>query len=129
MTTKTYRMTATAEGHFWNALRQSKQKWGHKRAEKYRVKFLVGLQNIADNHQTFNSPHREELAEGTVFSIHLVEHRYVAFQEHGKNTIIVAGIFHESMDIPTRLRELQSMARQEIDALKRQITDLERGVL
>lgn len=121
MTTKTYRMTATAEGHFWKALRESKQKWGHKRAEKYRVDFLAGLQHIADSHRTFNSPHRDELAEGTAFSIHLVEHRYVAFQEHDKNTVIIAGIFHESMDIPTRLKELQGMTRHEIDGLKREI--------
>lgn len=121
MAIKTYRMTATAEGHFWKALRESKQKWGHKRAEKYRVEFLAGLQHIADSHQTFNSPHREELDVGTAFTIHLVEHRYVAFQEHDKNTIIIAGIFHESMDIPTRLRELQGMTQHEIDALKRAI--------
>ena len=61
MTCRTYYMTATAEGHFWKALRESKQKWGHKRAEKYRVDFLQGLQYIADNHQTFNSLHRDEL--------------------------------------------------------------------
>ena len=121
MTRRTDYMTATAEGHFWKALRESKQKWGHKRAEKYRVDFLQGLQHIADNHQTFNSLHRDELAEGTAFLIHLVEHRYVAFQEQDKDTIIIAGIFHESMDIPARLMELQNLVRHEIDALKREI--------
>ncbi|MEI7668939.1 MAG: type II toxin-antitoxin system RelE/ParE family toxin [Pseudomonadota bacterium] len=121
MTIKTYCMTETAENHFWKALHESKQKWGHKRAAKYRVDFLKGLQHIAESHQTFNSPHREELSEGTEFSIHLVEHRYVAFQEYDKNTIIIVGIFHENMDISTRLKELQSMAQQEIEVLKRDI--------
>ncbi|MBF0460219.1 MAG: type II toxin-antitoxin system RelE/ParE family toxin [Magnetococcales bacterium] len=126
MTRKMYRMTATAEGHFWKALRESRQKWGHKRAEKYRVDFLQGLQRIADNHPVFNAPHRDELAADTAFLIHLVEHRYVAFQEHDKETIIIAGIFHESMDIPTRLRELQGLVRHEIDALKREIDHVSR---
>jgi len=61
------------------------------------------------------------MEEGTNFSIHLVEHRYIAFQEHDKNTVIIAGIFHESMDIPSRLKELQAMTKLEIDALKYEI--------
>ena len=55
------------------------------------------------------------------FSIHRVEHRYVAFQVHDAKTIIIAGFFHESMDIPNRLLELQSMTQPEMDALKRRI--------
>jgi plasmid stabilization system protein ParE len=121
MPRSTYRITSTAREHLKKAVRDTQRTWGAKQARKYNTDFLAGLQYIADNHQTFNSPHRDELADGTAFSIHLVEHRYVAFQEHGKNAIIIAGIFHESMDIPTRLRELQSMARHEIDALKREI--------
>ncbi len=122
MAQKTYHMTATAETHFWNALRESKQKWGRKRAEKYRIDFLAGLQHIADNHQTFNSPHRTTMAEGTAFSIHLVEHRYVAFQTYG-NDVIIAGIFHEHMDVPARLNELQNMSQAEIDAIRAIVGD------
>ncbi len=113
-----YIMTATAERQFWEALSDTHYKWGHAQAEKYRVKFLAGLQHIADNHRTFNSPHRNELAKDTAFSIHLVEHRYVAFQEHDKNTIIITAVFHESMDIPAQLKELRNMAQHEIEALK-----------
>lgn len=117
-----YRMTNTAREHLKKAVRDTQGTWGAKQARKYNAEFLTGLQHIADNHHTFNSPHRAELAEGTVFSIHLVQHRYVAFQEHDKNTVIIAGIFHESMDISSRLKELQAMARHEIDALKREIS-------
>jgi plasmid stabilization system protein ParE len=72
-------MTATAERQFWDALAETQEKWGQDRAEKYRLDFLAGLQNIADNHHNFRSAYRKKLAEGTDFSIHLVEHRYVAF--------------------------------------------------
>jgi plasmid stabilization system protein ParE len=102
-------------------VRDTQKTWGAKQARRYNTDFLAGLQYIADNHHNFNSPHRDEMADGTDFALHLVEHRYVAFQEHGKNAVIIAGIFHEKMDIPTRLRELQNLARHEIDALKREI--------
>jgi plasmid stabilization system protein ParE len=117
----TYRMTNTAREHLKKAVRDTQRTWGAKQARKYNADFLSGLQYIADNHTTFNSPHREAMAEGTAFSIHLVEHRYVAFQKHDKNTIIIAGIFHETMDIRARLRELQTMVRHEIETLKREI--------
>ena len=121
MTNQLYRMTATAERAFWQALQDSKRNWGRKRAEQYRLDFLAGLQRLANNHQRLRSPHRDELVEGTDFSIHLIQHRYVAFQPHNPTTIIIASIFHESMDIPTKLRELQQMARHEIDALRQEI--------
>jgi plasmid stabilization system protein ParE len=117
-------MTPTAEVHFWEALGDTTRKWGEKQAEKYRLKFLDGLQHIAENHEKFHSSHRDDLAAGTDFSVHLVEHRYVAFQAQNQNTVIIAAIFHESMDIPTRLRELQTMGRHEIDILRREIGHL-----
>jgi plasmid stabilization system protein ParE len=122
MAKKTYRMTATAEGHFWKILRESKQKWGYQRAEKYRTDLLRGFQHIADTHPYSRTPHRDAMAEGTIFSIHLVAHRYVVFQEYDKNTIIICGLFHESMDIPTRLKELQNLTRHEIDILTREVS-------
>ena len=118
MTSRSYRMTPTAEAHFWQALRDTKEKWGKQKAEKYRVKFLAELQNLADNHPFTPTAHRKKLAAGTTFSLHLIEHRYVVFQECDKNTLIIVGIFHESMDIPARLRELQGLASREIDAIK-----------
>jgi plasmid stabilization system protein ParE len=114
-----YHTTATAESHFWEALRNTKEFWGEKQAEKYRIKFLQGLQYIADNHQKIHSYHRKKLAEGTDFSLHLVEQRYVVYQTHDKYNVIIAGIFHEQMDIPKRLEELQKMSKAEISALKK----------
>jgi plasmid stabilization system protein ParE len=116
-----YRMTHTARDHLREAVRDTQKKWGQKQASRYNIAFFDGLQRLANNHHRLRSPHRDELVEGTDFSIHLIQHRYVAFQPHNPTTIIIAGIFHESMDIPTKLRELQQMARHEIDALRQEI--------
>jgi len=121
MTRKTYRLTTTARAQLEKAVRETKQTWGMDQARKYSAAFLEGLQHLAENHRQFNAPHRKALAEGTAFSVSLIEHRYVAFREVDKETIVVAGIFHESMDIPARLRELQGLTLHEIDILKREI--------
>lgn len=121
MSRRNYRMTATAEAHFHRALKDTQQRWGRAQAEIYRLAFLEGLATLAKTHETLRTRHREALAAGTDFMIHLIEHRYVAFQVHNKNTIIIAGVFHESMDIPNRLREYQTMTQQEIADMKRTI--------
>jgi plasmid stabilization system protein ParE len=116
-----YRMTATARNHLKMAVRDTKRIWGGQQAKKYATEFLAGLQHIADNHQRLHSAHRCTLTEGTDFSIYLVQHRYVAYQPYGQDCVIITGIFHEKMDLPARLKELQRITRQEIDAVKREI--------
>lgn len=113
-----YWMTPTAGEHYRKAVSDTKDKWGIVQAEKYRIALKRGFQYIAEKHQSFNSSHRQGLAEGTEFSLHLVEHRYVVFQKYDDG-VIIAGIFHESMDIPTRLKELQDMSKKEIDIIKK----------
>jgi plasmid stabilization system protein ParE len=117
-----YALTPTARNQIRYAFQETRSQWGLQQAKKYRHALLSGLQNLADNHQSLRTSYREKLAEGTSFSIHLIEHRYAAFQEYDANTIIIAGIFHESMDIPARLKELQDMTRNEISTLKRELT-------
>ena len=117
----TYRMTPTARAHLEKAVCDTGKQWGAPQARKYLDAFRKGLQDLADHHRTLHSPHRAELVAGTAFSIHLVEHRYVAFQVHDAKAIIIAGVFHESMDIPNRLQELQNMTQPEIDALTRKL--------
>jgi plasmid stabilization system protein ParE len=121
MSSATYRMTRTARAHLEKAVRDTARQWGTLQARKYLDAFRTGLQDLAERHRTIHSPHRAELSAGTAFSVHLVEHRYVAFQVHDEKTITIAGIFHESMDIPNRLLELQNMTLPEIDALRRRI--------
>jgi plasmid stabilization system protein ParE len=114
-------MTATAEAHLKKAVRDTKQIWGIEQARTYAADLLEGFQYIAENHLKFHSPHRTELTKDTRFSVHLVAHRYVAFQVYDKNTVIICGLFHERMDIPTRLDELQSLTQREIEALQREL--------
>jgi len=114
-----YRFTPTAETHFWKALRDTTQKWGAEQAEKYRVKFLKGLQKLSKNHHYLNSSHRKNLTKGTEFSINLVEHQYGVFVESNNDTIIIAGIFHKNMDIPARLIEFKGLAQSEIDTIRK----------
>lgn len=125
MKRNTYHLTPTAESHFWQALADTKRMWGQRQAEKYRLQLLEGFQAIADNHRGFRFVHREALAEGTDFELHLAAQRYVAFQPFEKDSVIIAAMFHERMDIPGRLRELQQMSAQEIALLKQQIARLQ----
>jgi len=123
MSCKTYRLTATAQEQLKKALRETLQRWGIQKAKKYSAEMLNGFQYIAENYQNLTYPHRVELAKASEFSLHLIGHRYVAFQPHNKDSIIIVGIFHESMDMPARLKELQTLTRHEITALKKKDID------
>lgn len=116
-----YWVTPTARRHIRAAITETRDTWGNAQASAYRKELIAGLQDIANNHQTFNSPHREDLASGTEFLVHLVAHRYIAYREHSNGDIVIAGVFHERMDIPMRLRELQRLTREEIRAIQREV--------
>jgi plasmid stabilization system protein ParE len=118
-----YWMTSTAKLHYRKAISDTRDRWGIHQAHVYRKALTSGFQYIAENHRSFNSPHREWLAGGSGFRLHLIEHRYVVFQEHGDD-IIIAAIFHESMDIPRRLKELQNVSEREMTALKHTLRQL-----
>ena len=64
------------------------------------------------------------MTQGTDFRVHLLEHRYAVFQDHDAHNIIIAGVFHEKMDMPSRIRELVMMTRDEIEAMKIQIAKI-----
>ena len=115
-----YWLTPTANRHYQRALSETRLNWGQAQAVRYRSVLRAGFQEVADNYPSFNSFHREGLAAGTDFRLHLVGHRYVAFQPY-RSDVIIAGVFHESMNIPAHLRELQDMAGQDIEAIRRAI--------
>ena len=121
MTRKTYRLTQTAEAQLKMAIRSTKERWGIAQARTYSADLLAGFQYIAENHADFHSPHRDALAKDTDLLIHLVAHRYIAFQSHDQDTVIIVGIFHESMDMPNRLKDLQRMTQNEVATIKRDI--------
>lgn len=99
-----YWTTPTARQQIRKAIQDTRRKWGRRQAVRYRRDLQAGFQKIADEHAAFNSAHRDGLAEGTDLTLHLVAHRYVAFQAY-RGDIIIVGVFHENMDIPARLRE------------------------
>jgi plasmid stabilization system protein ParE len=121
MTAPRFHTTPTAEAHFLDALDESLEKWGEMRTEQYRLDFLAGLEKLAKNHRSIGTGHRTAMTQGTDFKLHLMEHRYVVFQTHDAFNIIIAGIFHERMDIPTRLLELALLTKDEIAAIVQQI--------
>lgn len=82
---------------------------------------LAGFQQITERHRSLHTAHRAELAAGTAFHAHLLEHRYVVFKVYDEQTVIVVGIFHERMDIPTRIRELERLSRHELAVLTGEI--------
>lgn len=114
-----YHTTVTAETHFLQALGDTRKQWGKLQVRKYRRELLDAFQYIAEHHTRLHSSHREALAEGTGFSLHLAGHRYIAYVPHDQHNVIIVGIFHESMDIPVHLKKLQSLSREEIAALRR----------
>lgn len=105
-----YWTTPTARQQIRKAIQDTRRKWGQRQAAKYRRDLQAGFQKIADEHTVFNSAHRDGLAEGTDFTLHLVAHRYVDIQAY-RGDIIIVGVFHEITDIPARLRELQAAKR------------------
>lgn len=113
----TYHLTGTAIAQYRRAVRDTAKKWDKRQARIYRQKLIDGFQEMAENHKNFNSPHRDELAKYTAFPLHLVERHYIAFQAHDENNVIIAGVLYEGMNIPVRLKELQSMSRHEIAAI------------
>ena len=117
MTLPTCLMTKTARAHLEKIIRDTARQWGYEQAVIYRHALSVGFQEIAKNHKKFNSPYRDDMAKGTDFSLHHIEHHYIAFQAHGGNSVIIVGILPERMNIPERLKELQSMSQHEIDTI------------
>ena len=121
MTAPTYHLTETALSQFETVIRDTAHRWGWRQAEIYRDALLQGFQEIAENHAALHSPHRAALANGAGFSLHLVEHHYVCFTLHDNDTLIVAGLFHEAMNMPVRLKELHAMGADDIAVLQDEI--------
>ncbi len=119
--TNKWRMTNTAIVHLEEIVERTAFRWGYEQAFKYHNLLRIGFQEIADRYKSFKNPHRAQLAEGTDFEIHLVEHHYVVFKICNDQSIIIAGIFHEKMDIPIHLRSLQRMDKREISNIEDEI--------
>lgn len=114
MTRHKFHMTTTVREHLKEAVREARRNWGTSQARKYNVDFQTGLQSLAKNHRILRSTFRQHMTKGTDFRVHRLEHRYVVFQDHDDYNIVIAGIFHEKMDIPARIQELAMMTQDKI---------------
>jgi len=119
--TANWRITNTALVHLEEVVKRTAFRWGYGQAVKYHSLLKIGFQEIAEHYGSFNNPHRDKLAEGTDFGLHLVEHHYVAFKVHKLQIVIITGIFHEKVNIPIHLKRLQKMTRSEIATLEDEI--------
>lgn len=116
-----YYLTETATAQYRKIILDTAQKFGVVQSKKYRAQLRDGFQKIARYTDLARTPLREEISRDTDFSIHLVGHHYIAFQLQTDKHVIIVGIFHERMDLPTRLMELKEKSKKEIMAIKKQI--------
>jgi plasmid stabilization system protein ParE len=119
MTIRKIRMTEAAAAAFDAPLDNTASRFGIRQAERYREELLAGIEKIADEPDKIKTAFRNELAEGTDYSLYLVGGRYIAYQVYGKDTVIIAGIFRGDMEVPRYLRELQQLNAREIEAIRR----------
>lgn len=101
-----YVLSITARKHIHDILRKTREAWGIEQAEKYYGLLKKGFFYIAENKNALRSLHRDELAVGTKYRLHLVAHHYVVF-EIVDDCVVISALFHESMDVHVHLLELQ----------------------
>ena len=105
-------MTPTALNTIRKVGRDTAREWGKAQANKYHTELRKGCQECADSYKSF--PAREDYVGAVNLSLHHVGHHYIAFRPIGDNEVTIAGVLYEGVDIPNRLKELQSMTQQEI---------------
>lgn len=108
-------MTPTALNTIRKVGRDTAREWGKAQADKYLTELRKGCQECADRYKSF--PAREDYVGAANLSLHHVGHHYIAFRPIGDNEVAIAGVLYEGMDIPNRLKELQTMTGQEIAAI------------
>jgi len=116
-----YHLTPTAFTHLQEVVRTTARKWGLKQAKAYEASLEEGFKEIAREGKTIMTDFRAGMVRSTDFSLHLVEHHYVPFVVLDEHHVIIAGLFHERMNIRARLNELHSKGRDEIALLAAEI--------
>lgn len=112
--------TPTALEHFRNILIYTKKNYGTEQMHKYSALLKKGFSEIAKNHQ-HEEGKRTDWKNNTGFELQNIQHYYVVYKIIRGNILVITGIFHNSMDIPTRLKELQRMSQQEIMTLAKRL--------
>lgn len=123
MSARRYHMTRSALADLDDALDYTARRFGLRKAITYRDELLAAMQAIADGHESIGTAHRRGLAAGTDFAIHRAGRRYIVYLVHDAETVVIVGLFRDTMDIPTHLQALQAMGEAEIAALRRALDD------
>ena len=76
--------------------------WGGKKADKYVRGLYKAIEEAGGNKYLWRKVEHED-AKGIFFVRY--EHHYIFFRELSKGQLGVVNVLHESMDIPSRLRE------------------------
>jgi toxin ParE1/3/4 len=76
--------------------------WGAEQADRYVRELVAAIKAIEGKRHRWRSV-MDEALPGVFFFRH--QHHYVFFRELSKGTLGVISILHETMDIPSRLRE------------------------
>jgi len=116
-----YHLTTTARAQTERVIRETARKWGLAKAVAYNAALEKGFEEIAKLGQFMMTDFRANMVKGTDFSLHLIEHHYVAFKAYNGKNVIIVGVFHEKMNIPVKLKNLQQMSRAEISYLRDEI--------
>ena len=76
--------------------------WGEKQADNYVRGLHQAIENAAMNKYLWRKVEHEDV-KGIFFVRY--EHHYIFFRELSKDVLGVVNVLHESMDIPSRLKE------------------------
>jgi len=76
--------------------------WGEKQADNYVRGLHQAIEKAAINKYLWRKVEHEDVKE--IFFVRY-EHHYVFFRELSKDVLGVVNVLHESMDIPSRLKE------------------------
>ncbi|VVE59649.1 type II toxin-antitoxin system RelE/ParE family toxin [Pandoraea sputorum] len=96
-----YVLTAQAEADLRDIIRYTRQQWGTEQARRYIAKLELGIASLAAGRGTFKD--MSELFP-ELRMVHC-EHHYVFCLPQGSAPALIVAIFHERMDLMTRLTD------------------------
>ena len=116
MVAKNYILTSEARRHLRALKANSIKRYGKVRTAEYLQVLHDGLQYAAINPQKLPAKSQERMAMTgeTDLMLHHIGRHYVAFKFIDQDTIAIGAILGDTMDIPNRLKELNTMTREEI---------------
>mgnify|MGYP001602367990 CR=1 FL=1 len=113
-------LTPTALEHFRDILIYTKKKYGIQQMHKYSALLKEGFGEITANHKN-EVGKRLDWKNNIGFELQYIQHYYVVYKIINDNIFAIAAIFHHSMDIPERLKELQRLSQKEISTLTKRL--------